>query len=187
MYLKVSVLAKWGEFKHGDQSFDLSHLDDQVVSIRVGDADIGILVRFSDHCFTENALENDTRPVFESSTRDDGRFCSKRYAASLKIWDCLNHAMGGRVWCGEFDRYLVVSIDLGKDQDPRYYVIPFTLERFKGVEGVQLQMRVRSAFLRTPNRHIATFGEVRFPNLVMLTLKGKSPQRIFGQKRKMPW
>jgi hypothetical protein len=181
--LKAAVLERWGVFKHGDESFDLSHLDDCVV--RVGD--VGILVRFSDHCFTEDALEGDARPVFQASTRDDGRFCSKRYAASLKIWDCLNHAMNGRVWFGENDRYLVVSIDLGEDQDPRYYVIPFTLERFKGVQGVQLLMRVRSAFLRTPNRHIATFGEVRFVNLVTLTLSGKSPKRIYGQNRKTPW
>lgn len=95
--------------------------------------------------------------------------------------------MKRRVWFGEDDRYLVVSIDLGKDRDSRYYVIPFTLERFKGVTGVRLVMRIRSAFLRTPNRHVATFGEVRFANLVTLTLNGKSPKRIYAQKRKTPW
>jgi hypothetical protein len=181
------VLEKWGEFKHGDESYDLSHLDDRVVVVRVGDADVGILVRFSDHCFTEEALANDARPAFPESTRDDGRFCSKRYAASLNIWDNLDYAIKGRVWLGQNDRYLVASIDLGEDQNPRYYVIPFTLERFKGVKDVSLLLRVRSAFLRTPERHIATFGEVRFTNLVTLTLSGKSPKRIDGQNRKKPW
>jgi hypothetical protein len=181
------VSQKWGVFKHGDESFDLSHLDDRVVVVRVANVAIGIVVRFSDHCFTEDAIEGDVRPVFQGSTRDDGRFCSKRHAASLKIWDCLTYAMNGRVWFGQSDRYLVVSIDLGEDENPRYYVIPFTLERFKGVKDVSLLMRVRSAFLRTPDRHIATFGEVRFANLVTLTLNGKSPKRIDAQNRKKPW
>jgi hypothetical protein len=185
--LKAVVLEKWGVFKHGDESFDLRHLDDRVVIVRVTEADVGILVRFSDHCFTEDAIEGDVRPIFQGSTRDDGRFCSKRYAASLNIRDCLDRAMKGRVWFGEDDRYLVVSIDLGRDKDLRYYVIPFTLERFKGMKGVRLLMRVRSAFLRTPNRHVATFGEVRFANLVTLTLNGKSPKRIYAQNRKTPW
>ena len=181
------MATTWGVFQDGDASFDLSHLNDRTVVLRVGNTDYGILVRFSDHCFTEDAVENDTRPVFPGSSRSDGRFCSVRYDASLDIWRHLDHAINGRVWFGESDRYLVVSIDLGEEENPRHYIIPFTLERFKGVKGVHLLMRVRSAFLRTPDRHIATFGAVRFVNLVTLTLGGKAPKRVQGDNRKKPW
>jgi hypothetical protein len=175
------VATTWDVFQDGENSFDLSHLNDRAIIVRVGENDVGILVRFSDHCFTEEAVENDVRPKFPESTRIDGRFCSKRHAASLNIWDCLDRATKGTVWLGEDDRCLIVRIDLGD------YIIPFTLEKFKGVKDVSLLMRVRSAFLKMPDRHIATFGSVRFTNLVDLTIKGKSPNRQYGPKRKRPW
>jgi hypothetical protein len=177
----------WGIFECDAGSYDLGHLGERVTTVRVGETDHQILVRFSDHCFTEDAAENDQRPAFPGSSRKDGRFCLERYTASLRIWDCIERALKGRVWLGEGDRYLLVSLDVGEGNDRRHYIIALTLEKLKGHANVKLLMRVRTAFLRTPDKHIATFGEVRFANLVSLVLKGKTPTRIFDAKRKKPW
>lgn len=177
----------WGVFVTGAESYDLAHLDERIVVVPVGGAEQSILVRFSDHCFTEDAAPNDERPVFPASSRADGRFCLERYAASLKIWECIDKAVLGRVWLGEGDRYLVVKMDVGEGENLRHYIIALTLEKFKGHAQAKLLMRIRTAFLRTPDKQIATFGEVRFSNLVSLTLKGQSPKRIFDANRKKPW
>jgi hypothetical protein len=181
------VSTAWGIFESDGQSFDLGHLDEKVIVVGIGDVDHRILVRFSDHCFTENAVENDQRPVFAESTRSDGRFCLERYNASLSIWEHLERALRSRLWLGEHDRYLMVSVNVGEGENLRHYIIALTLERLKGRADARLLMRVRTAFLRTPDKHIATFGEVRFTNLVTLTLRGKSPPRIYSEKRKKPW
>ncbi|WP_439926177.1 hypothetical protein [Nitrobacter sp. JJSN] len=180
-------MATWGVFEIGGVSYDLVHLDDRRTTVQTKDAEIGILVTFEDHCFTVDAGEGDTRPKFPGSTRKDGRFCTERHGASLDIWARLDHAMKGKVWLGHQDRCLVISADTGDDDIPNHYIIPFTLERHKGVEGIHLLMRVRSGFVRTPDRYVATFGEVRFSNLVDLALKGKLPKRVTSQNRKKPW
>jgi hypothetical protein len=177
----------WGIFECDAGSYDLGHLSERVAIVRVGETDHRILIRFSDHCFTEDAGENDQRPVFPGSSRKDGRFCLERYTASLTIWHCIERALKGRVWLGEGDRYLLISIDVGNGDDVQHYIVALTLEKLKGHASANLLMRVRTAFLRTPDKHIATFGEVRFVNLVSLVLKGKAPNRIFGTKRKKPW
>ncbi|UQR61596.1 hypothetical protein LRP30_32945 [Bradyrhizobium sp. C-145] len=145
-----------------------------------------ILIELSDHCFSEDASEGDTRPIFAPSSRDDGRFCLKRHQASLNIWAHIEHALRGSGW-GESDRCLVVKLMAGADQDPLHYVIPFTLERWKGDKRASLKMRVRSAFMRDSNRRVATFGQVKFASLVDMTLKGRSPRRNYDRNRKKPW
>lgn len=173
----------WGAFLTGDQTFDLSHLDDRIAIVTVGGVDVPILVTFSDHCFTEEPKPNDERPVFPGCSRPDGRFCTKRYAASLEMWGHIERAMRGRVWMGERDRYLVLTVDLGN----AHYIIALSLEKLKGRADAKLLMRVRTGFHRTDDKHVATYGEVRFVNLVGLILKGKLPPRIYDQKRRTPW
>lgn len=179
--------ANWGIFQDGTKSYDLTRLDERLIVVRAANIDHGILVRFSDHCFTVDAVEGDQRPVFPSSSRADGRFCEFRHAASLNIWDHLNKAVLGKVWLGEDDRYLVASVTVGEGDEVSHYVIPFTLERYRGHSSARFLMRIRSAFPRTSDRHVATYGEVRFTNLITLTLNGKFPKRIYDQKRKKPW
>lgn len=168
-------------------TYDLGHLDEKIVTVESGGESHSILVRFSDHCFTVEAVDNDSRPKFDRSTRQDGRFCTERYAASLKIWEYLEKAWHGRLWMGEHDRYLLIAVTVGEGSDLCHYIIALTLEKITGRSDAKLLMRVRTAFVRTPDKHVATFGEVRFANLIALTLKGKSPPRIFDQKRKKPW
>ena len=139
------MTVAWGIFEIEEESFDLGHLDETVISVEIGGEQHAILVEFSDHCFTEDALPDDTRPKFPSSTRKDGRFCVKRYQASLNIWEHLDRAAGGSVWLGESDRCLVVKLTTEEGEDPLHYVIPFTLERWKGDKRAKLKMRVRSA------------------------------------------
>lgn len=177
----------WGIFETDEETFDLSHLDETLTSVEIGGEQHAILVEFSDHCFTEEAAPNDTRPQFTPSSRTDGRFCAKRYQASLDIWEHIERAMHGSVWLGESDRCLIVKLMPDEGEVPLYYVIPFTLERWKGDERAKLKMRIRSAFVRDSNRHVATYGQVRFTNLVELTLKRKSPRRIYDRNRKKPW
>jgi hypothetical protein len=181
------LTVTWGIFEIEEEAFDLSHLDETVISVEIGGEQHTILVEFSDHCFTEDALPGDERPKFAPSTRKDGRFCVKRYQASLNIWEHIERALRGSVWLGESDRCLVVKLTAGEGQDPLHYVIPFTLERWKGDKRGKLRMRVRSAFMRDSSRRVATFGQVKFATLVELTLKGGSPRRNYDRNRKKPW
>lgn len=181
------MTVAWGIFEIEEESFDLGHLDETVISVEIGGEQHAILVEFSDHCFTEDALPDDERPKFPSSTRKDGRFCVERYQESLNIWEHIDRAVGGSVWLGESDRCLVVKLTTEQGQDPLHYVIPFTLERWKGDKRAKLKMRVRSAFVRDSNRHVATFGQVKFATLVELALKGGSPRRNYDRNRKKPW
>lgn len=180
-------VASWGIFQHGARSYDLSHLDERLIVVRAADFDHGILVRFSDHCFTVDAINGDQRPVFPNSSRNDGRFCEVRYQYSLGIWDLLAHAVKGKVWFGEDDRCLVVSLMTGEGDQSQHYIIPFTLERHKGHAKARLLMRVRSAFVRTPDKRIATYGEIKFATLIVTTLNGKSHKRIYDKGRKKPF
>lgn len=175
----------WGIFDTEEESFDLSHLDETVISVQLGDQEHAILVEFSDHCFTEEAVPDDPRPKFAPCSRTDGRFCVKRYQASLKIWEHIDWAVGGSVWLGENDRCLIVELPSG--ENPVHYIIPFTLERWKGDKRAKLKMRVRSAFIRDSGDRVATFGQVKFATLVDLTLKGKAPRRNSDRNRKRPW
>lgn len=181
------MTVSWGSFEFEEETFDLSHLDETVISVEINGEQHNILVEFSDHCFTEDALPDDERPRFTASTRKDGRFCVKRYQASLNIWDHIDQALRGSVWLGESDRCLVVKLTAGEGQEPMHYVIPFTLERWKGDQRAKLKMRVRSAFMRHSNRRVATFGQVKFATLVELALKGGSPRRSYDRNRKKPW
>lgn len=176
--------AKWGVFQNGGDKFDLSHLDDRIATVRMGEVDVPIFVTFSDHCFTADPEADDKRPAFPGCSRKDGRFCTKRYAASLEMWKHIERAMGGRVWMGQGDRYLVITVDLGEG---RHYIVSFSLEKLKGRADAKLLMRVRTGFHRTDDKHVATYGEVRFVNLVGLILKGKLPPRIYAQNRRTPW
>ena len=149
------MTVAWGIFEIEEESFDLGHLDETVISVEIGGEQHAILVEFSDHCFTEEALPDDARPKFPSSTRKDGRFC--------------------------------VKLTTEEGEDPLHYVIPFTLERWKGDKRAKLKMRVRSAFLRDSSRRVATFGQVKFATLVELTLTSASPRRNYDRNRKKPW
>jgi hypothetical protein len=42
----------WGIFETKEETFDLSHLDEMVISVEIGGKQHAILVEFSDHCFT---------------------------------------------------------------------------------------------------------------------------------------
>lgn len=177
----------WGIFEANEQTFDLGHLDEKIISVEIGGEEHAILVEFSDHCFTEEAVADDTRPKFRPCSRADGRFCVKRFHASLDIWEHIERALRGSVWLGESDRCLIVKLMPDEGEGPLYYVIPFTLERWKGDKRAKLKMRVRSAFVRAVDRHVATYGQVRFATLVQLALKGRSPGKIYDRNRKKPW
>ena len=177
----------WPAFQSGGQTFDLRHLDETVISVEIGGEEHFILVEFTDHCFTEDPLPGDTRPTFTPCSRTDGRFCAKRYKASLNIWDHIELATSSWVWLGEDDRCLIVKLTTEEGQDPLRYVIPFTLERWKGDKRAKLKMRVRSAFILDTGNDVATFGRVRFATLVELTIKRKPPKRNYDRNRIKPW
>lgn len=177
----------WPAFQSGGQTFDLSHLDETVISVEIDGEEHFILVEFSDHCFTEDPLPNDARPKFTPCSRTDGRFCARRYKASLNIWEYINQARSSWVWLGEDDRCLIVKFATGEGQDQLHYVIPFTLERWKGDKRAKLKMRVRSAFIKDSGEYVATFGRVKFATLVELTIKRKSPGRNYDRNRIKPW
>jgi hypothetical protein len=158
-----------------------------MISVVIDDVEHCILVEFSDHCFTDDPLQNDTRPRFTPCSRTDGRFCAKRHKASLNIWEHINHAMGGWVWLGEDDRCLILKLTTEEAKYPLHYVIPFTLERWKGDKRAKLKMRVRSAFIRESGEDVATFGRIKFASLVKLTVQRKSPGRTYDRNRIKPW
>jgi hypothetical protein len=179
----------WGVFKCGEESYDLSHLNEKVISVEIDGILHAIVVQFSDHCFTEDAAPGDVRPKVEPCSRKDGRFCEKRYQVSLNLLDYIKRATLGSVWLGEGDRCIVVKLNAASQlANPLHLIVPFTLEHVaKGDERAKLRMIVRSAFLRNPSRRIATFGPVKFATLIDFTLKGKTVRRNTDTRRRQPW
>ena len=148
---------------------------------------VGILVRFSDHCFTVEAQIDDVRPKYPSASRRDGRFCQQRYAASKNILGLVCSAADGRVWIGQQDRFLIIQLKNEGGQKITEYVIAFTLERHKGVAGVKLLMRIRTAFKSDEGRKADTFGDVSFQTLITCAIQRKSIKKNYSAKRKRPW
>jgi hypothetical protein len=178
----------YGTFQANGESFDLQHLNETIISVAIDGKPHAILVEFSDHCFTEDATPGDQRPKFKPCSRRDGRFCEKRYRASLGLLDYIKRATLGSVWLGERDRCIIVKLKAASEgADVFHLVIPFTLERWLGDERAKLKMIVRTAFLRLPNKRPATFGPVKFAILVDSTLKGKAVRRNTDDRRKQPW
>lgn len=174
----------WPPFLHGGQTFDLSHLNEFV--FEKGDsAEIcrQIIVTFTDHCFTRPPRgAGDIAPAYPNCSRNDGRFCTERYDLSLKIKNII--ATARDVWNGTDEHFVIArAVDhRGVQVD---YVVIFSIEKVKGLEEIDLHVRVRSAHQRDLSP-IATFGSVRFVHLVKLTMEGKKPRKITDHHRKRP-
>jgi hypothetical protein len=179
--------ARWAPFTIGGVSYTFEHLADFEFTCQDSDGvDRTVLVSFSDHVFTRDALSSDQAgDAFPGcSRRPHGYVCSVRYRMSFRLPELIVRFARQKVWClsGQ-DRYAQVSVQ--DDQGIEHlYAIIFTLDRLKG--GTQaLRMLIRSAHIcdrKTPD----TFGEVRFTNLVKLRIENRHPRKISDRGRRRP-
>lgn len=176
--------SPWQPFAYQGVTYDLTHLDEYEFSILDTDkVTRHIAVTFSDHCFTRDPEHgDDPLLIYPKCSRTPGHFCVVRYGLSLSIRKHIAVAVNGQVWNGVGENFVIIS---AADQNGRSvtYGVFFSLDRAKGLP-VDLHMRVRTAF--PADTKIATFGAVRFRNLVALRMKGKRPGKVTGQHRKVP-
>lgn len=182
-------------------TYDLTHLDEYEFSVVDTDKVTRcIAVTFTDHCFTRDPEpRDDPFLIYPNCSRAPGHFCVVplkglppsglisydfffRYHLSLGIRKHIDLAINGQVWNGAGENFIIIS---AADQNGKSvtYGVFFSLDRTKGLP-VDLHMRVRTAF--PSDTKIATFGAVRFRNLVALRMKGKRPGKVTGQHRKAP-
>lgn len=179
------VAAPWPDFVVGDTTYDFSHLNEYTFETVDSDGTTRtIIVSFEDHCFTRKPKgADDTAPVFPGCSRQDGRFCTERFELSKAIQAHIDAASKAKVWSTTSDHYAVVSIGQG-DQSQEYGIV-FSLDRVKGLAGVHLHMRIRTAHPRN-EEPLDTFGNIRFAHLVKLRMLNQRPNKNFDRHRKRP-
>jgi hypothetical protein len=175
--------SPWSPFAYRGVTYDLSHLDEYEFSVIDTDkVSRRIVVSFTDHCFTRDAEPgDDPLLIYPNCSRPRGRFCLTRYGLSLGIRKHIAYAVGGKVWNAVGENYIIISVVDQSGKSVEYGVF-FSLDPEKGLQV--LHMRVRTAF--PSETKIATFGTVRFRNLVALRAKGKKPGKVTGPHRKAP-
>jgi len=94
---------------------------------------------------------------------------SFRYRLSLGIRKHIAHASDSKVWNASGENFIII-VAADQNGKPVNYGVFFSLDPVKGLP-VDLHMRVRTAF--PSEEKIATFGAVRFRNLMALRVKGK--------------
>ena len=82
----------------------------------------------------------------------------------------------------EDDSYAIVPfIDIeGQQVD---YRIVFSLTPTAGLHGIDLHLRVKTAYPALTSTPFVTHGRIRFSNLVSLRMLGKTPRRITSDYR----
>lgn len=179
------VAVPWPNFVVGETTYDFSHLNEYTFVAADSDGNNRrIVVSYEDHCFTRKPTgTNDPAPVFPNCSRNDGRFCTERFELSKEIRARLDEALKGKVWNSTSDHYAVIVIDMGEEKIE--YGIVFSLDKVKGIAGVDLHMRIRTAHPRT-DEPLGTFGHIRFAHLIKLRMQNQRPTKLFGKHRKKP-
>jgi hypothetical protein len=176
--------SNWTPFAYRGLTYDLTHLDEyEFFVVDTEQLTRNIAVTFSDHCFTRDPEPgDDPLLIYPNCSRTPGYFCFDRYHLSLSIRKHIAYAANGKVWNAEGENYVVIQV-VGLNGRSVEYGVFFSLDRAKGLP-VELHMRVRTAF--PADMKIATFGTVRFRNLVALRMEGKRPRKVTGPHRKRP-
>jgi hypothetical protein len=183
--------SPWTPFVHGGTTYDLSHLDEFEFSVTDSNAqERRIAVTFSDHCFTRDYEPNDDPALFyPGGSRTPGVFSFDRYRHSLDIGLHIARAVRGKVWNASryhgYQENFAAVPTVNHEGKRVLYAILFSLERGGKDLLIALHMRVRTAY-PCDERAVPTFGEVRFSNLVALSMQGKSPARITDPHRRKP-
>ncbi|GAA0585373.1 hypothetical protein [Caenispirillum bisanense] len=148
--------------------------------------DARIAVTFTDHCFTRDRRQGDAADLaFPGCSRDDGVFCLQRYHHSLQAPAYIRDFHRAVAWNLKGDETYAVIPTVTQDGQAQHYAIIFSLDRVRGVEGIDLHMRVRTAHPRT-ERDLTTYGSIRFAHLVRLRRENQRPRRVYDSRRRKP-
>lgn len=184
---RKAAKPKWPPFEADGVSYVFEHLADFAFTCRDSDGVVHtVLVTFTDHVFTRNALSSDEPAhAFPGCSRQPhGYLCPTRYRMSFQLPALIEQVATQRVWSlTGADRYAQVPVV--DDQGTRQlYAIVFSLDRISGLEQ-PLRMIIRSAHL-CDRKPPDTFGEVRFAHLIKLRLGNKHPAKNHSRGRKQP-
>ena len=176
----------WSSFDVRGTTYTLDHLKEYAftVSDSTGQRRT-IAVTFRDHCFTRAPEHGDDRALYyPGSDRKPGVFCFKRYRFSLDLVSHIERATAGKAWSLDSENFAAVPVvdDAGQ---PMLYGIIFSLDRVKGLQEVDLHMRVETAY-PIDEKELSTFGHVRFSHLVTLRMDNKRPKRVYDRHRQRP-
>lgn len=176
----------WPDFEYNGTTYSLTHLDEYQFEVTDSTGVVrGVVVTFSDHCFTRERLPTDDAALlYPHSSRAGGCFCPERHGHSLNLRQHIAQAATREVWLlsGD-DRYAIVPT-VDHQGNRTLYGIVFSLDPVKGLP-VHLHLRVRSAHPRD-DRDIDTHGSVKFTHLVTLRIQNRHPKKRFERDRKRP-
>lgn len=166
-------MAKFKAKRHDGITYELSHLDDRVISYDCGKAEITALVRYSCHCFTEE-LRNHPPGLFYNHKGEMRAFSIQRYRDSLNLPDYLEKLIEHVVYFTNRRNFLFVRSESGT------YVVFFNVIKATN-PAYDLIVNVQSAHRRS-NFHIRA-APVRYSNLLLAIASGKTispgpPQKI---------
>lgn len=174
----------WTPFVHQGVVYSLSHLNE--FQLEVLDKDRTprcIVATFSDHCFTRAPESHDPSREYPGCSRQPGHFCDERYGCSLQLPDHIKSMTEGHVFnARENDSYAIVPIIDFEERQVDYRIV-FSLTRSAGLHGIDLHLRVKTAYPALTSTPFVTHGRIRFSNLVSLRMRGKSPRRITSDYR----
>jgi hypothetical protein len=177
--------TRWATFTYAGTTYTFDHLDERQLTVRRPNGDEHIMVvTFADHCFTRDAQPGDDPALhFPGCSRTPaGCFDIDRYELSRAINQHIDYVIHGQVYLMKGNNFAIVhAVDLAGN--PVEYGIFFALDPVKGIEGIDLHMRVRSAYPYTEQRP-TTYGKVRFSALVDLRLKNRYPTLNTSQRRR---
>lgn len=187
--------APWPNFSHKGTTYRLNHLNEYILKVTDSDGiERQILVYFSDHCFTRDALGDPSQDqpalVYGPSTRKPGYFCIDRWTLSQDIKIHIQKAITGQVWMSHDPKYCIVPTVV-LDGQPVLYGLLCKLSKEKGYH-FKLSLEVITAYPWTRVDgagqivKVPTYGKVDFARLVSLRLNNRTPTRITDSHRKTP-
>jgi hypothetical protein len=186
---KPYIQENWRPFQHDGVIYTFDHLaESQIKVIDSSKVERGIVVTFSDHCFTRDPQPNDDLSLrYPFGSRREGYFCPDRYQYSLGLAQHIDQATRGKIW-NIRDKDTTNSFAIVPTIDHRgarvLYGIVFNLDPVSGLP-VDLHMRVKTAY-PCDKKEIGTFGFLDFSHLVKLRMQHKYPKLIYDRRRKKP-
>ena len=161
----------------GGVIYDLSHLDQFLLSLEIDKSTYAVEIAFSSHCFTEKLQPHHTPDLRYSHDGEHRTFNVARYELSKSLRGMFQ-ALGNRtVYRSERRDYFVFrDVDISSEKIP--YITFFNVIR-STKKGVNVRLIVTSAYLKPGMSRRAS--PVKFTNLIDSIATGK-PLRA-GQKQ----
>ena len=159
-------------FRHGDEVFDLSHLDAHIVEYENPNAGpppyYKFYVTYGCHCFTTSRPDKHSLGDFHAP-KESRPFCRSRYEYSKHLPYLVNSlgVEGARCYHAGFSRYATINLTLEGGETIDYFMVFKTFR-----ERRKLRLHVESAY--TLDAPPGKLKKIKFAVIAYNTLMGKT-------------